>query len=150
MSLEIVLVPLALAAFSAWKSSKQVQEQDGRTVCHVGSRMRNEELLWKALTDCGAAVAQQESSIVATWSGVQAQFMRDGQGIWTAHLTGEVDEARGLAIITAVDTAYGRHVQQTVLETLRARAGAAGMSVESESKAADESVTVVLTVGVGV
>ena len=39
MSVAIVLVPLALAALSAWQASRQEVDLDGRTVCHVQTRM---------------------------------------------------------------------------------------------------------------
>ncbi|MGH3329742.1 MAG: hypothetical protein ACRDPJ_00425 [Nocardioidaceae bacterium] len=143
MSVEIVLVPLAVAAISAWRASRAETDETGRTVCHVSTRMRDQGLLSAALRDTGAVVNARDGQLVGTWAGVEAVFTLGADGIWTAHLTGEVDEERALSIVQAVDQAYGRQVQAAVLDRLRQRAPGAGMRVESES--IDEDDTIVLT-----
>ena len=147
MSVELILIPLALAAVSAWKASRTETDDSGRIVCQVETRMRDQTLLAAALSDTGAIVQQSTERITADWQGVRAEFTRGEQGIWSAHLTGEVDEGRAVEIVTSVDVAYGRQVQAAVLAKLRERAPAAGMTVESETTAEDASVTLVLTVG---
>jgi len=151
MSVEVLLVPLAIAAIGAWQASRTEQAADGQVVCHVATRMRDHGLLTAALADTGASTAiEDENTLVATWQGVQARFTRDQDGIWSAHLTGQVDQDRAMGIITAVDQAYGRQVQAAVLARLHERAPAAGMRVESQRVADDASVTLVLAVGSGV
>lgn len=164
MSLEIVLIPLAFAAVSGWKAARGsntsereaiaagqqaglVRDTQGRTGLQVSSRMRDAGLLAQALQDAGAAVSASGDTLTAQWADVQAEFTRDDEGVWSAQLTGDVDEQRAVGIITAVDDAYGRRVQQALLETLRARAELAGMTIERETVEADESVTVTLAVG---
>jgi hypothetical protein len=147
VSVEIVLIPLALAAVSAWQASRKERLPDGRAVCHVSSRMRNEEMLVAALADTGAVVSREGTDLVAHWEDVAAAFSRDDQGIWCARLTGAVDEGRAVNIVSTVDAAYGRRVQQAVVATLRERAQSAGMSVESERVEDDQSVTLSLLVG---
>lgn len=150
MSISIVLVPLAVAAIAALHSSRRDQDDTGRTVCHVGTRMRDENLLGDALSDTGAIVTcTSPNQIRAEWRGVVTDFTRDSDGIWSAHLVGEIDEERARSIIAGVDVAYGRRVQSAVLVKLRERAPAAGLYLQSEKVEEDSSVTVVLTVQQG-
>lgn len=149
MSVEIILIPLALAAVSAWKASRSEALPNGQQAVQVGSRMRDEALLAKSLTDTGAVTTRTPDTLVAAWSEVQAEFSRDEQGIWSARMTGNVDQARAVDIITAIDQAYGRHVQQTLLQTLRERASSAGMTIENEQVDSDQTVTLTLAVQAG-
>ena len=166
MSIEIVLLPLAIAAVSAWQAKREADEA-GRQVVAVGTRMKNERLLEAALADTGAAVSRVDTEIVAEWSGTdrdrtvgdrtvgdragregtRARFARSPDGIWVIRLHGEVtpDEATDLA--RRIDAAYGRRVQQEVLIRLRERAPEVGMTVESETVEDDDSVLLTLTVG---
>jgi hypothetical protein len=112
--------------------------------------MRDEGLLADALSDTGAVTGRSDANaFTAEWQGVTAAFTRDQAGIWSAHLTGEVDDARATAIISAIDIAYGRRVQAAVLEKLRERAPDAGLRLESERVEDDDSVVMVLTVQQG-
>lgn len=147
MSISIILVPLALAAVSAWQASRKETDAQGRTVCHVQTRMRDTGLLAAALADTHAGVRQSADRITATWQGVQAQFQRDDRGIWQVDFTGNIDEERASVIAAAIDQAYGRQVQQAVLSRLRDRAPQAGMTLVSEAVEDDDSVTLVLNVG---
>lgn len=147
MSISIILVPLAMAAIAGWQASRKETDVEGRTVCHVQTRMRDSELLSAALTDTYAAVTRSAEEITADWHGVSARFRRDASGIWQVDFTGEIDERRASEIVVAIDQAYGRQVQQAVLSRLRERAPAAGMTVASETVEDDDSVTLVLNVG---
>ncbi|MFD6415277.1 hypothetical protein [Streptomyces sp. NPDC060194] len=146
MSVTFVLVPLALAAVSALQAGRKEVDRQGRTVHHVQTRMRDESLVARALQDTDAQVSLSADMIRADWQEVRGQFRRDTHGVWQAEFTGEINEVEAGRIISAVDRAYGIHVQQTVLARLRERAPTAGMTVESETVEADESVTVVLAV----
>jgi hypothetical protein len=147
MSISLILVPLAMAAIGTWQASRTETDTDGRTVCHVQTRMRDSELLSAALTGTHAAITRSAEEIIADWHGVKAQFRRDVRGIWQVDFTGEVDEQRAAEIVVAIDQAYGRQVQQAVLGRLRDRAPSAGMTVASETLEDDDSVTLVLNVG---
>ncbi|ADU49566.1 hypothetical protein [Intrasporangium calvum] len=147
MSIEIVLVPLAIAAVSAWNAARAEQDGTGRQVVQVETRMRDAGLLQQALRDTGARVQAESESITAVWQGVEAVFRRDEAGIWHVRMTGDVDEVRAASIARAVDQAYGRRVQQAVIARLRDRAEPAGMRIESERIEEDESITLTLSVG---
>ncbi|WP_324642442.1 hypothetical protein [Pseudarthrobacter sp. LT1] len=147
MSISIVLVPIAVAAIGAWQASRQETDAEGRTVCHVQTRMRDSGLLRAALADTNAAVTASANTIVADWQGVRARFNRDEREIWQVDFTGDIDEQKASGIVATIDHAYGRQVQRAVLARLRARAPLAGMTVASESLEEDDSVTLVLNVG---
>lgn len=148
MSIELALVPLAFAAIGAWRASRTEAEGDQPPIHHVQTRMRDGSLLAGALEDTHARVLSGEG-LSADWDGVHAEFRQGDQGIWQVHFAGRLDEAQARAIVTAVDQAYGRRVQQAVVARLRERAPAAGMTIESESIGEDQSVTMVLAVGEG-
>lgn len=147
MSIEIVLVPLALAAISAWQASRSGVDQQGRTICEVQTRMKDRGLLGSALRDIDASVTDTPDSMIARWEGVEATFRQDDAGIWQATFSGAIDVEGASSIVASLDVAYGKQVQQAVLARLRDRAPQAGMSVASETIEADSSVTLVLNVG---
>jgi hypothetical protein len=149
MSVSIVLVPMALAAISAWQASRSETDAQGRTMCQVSTRMRDEGLLAAALADTRAVVGRSGSTLSADWAGARAEFTRDEAGIWQASFTGDIDEERAIGVISAIDQAYGLQVQRAVVARLKQRAPGAGMSVVSERAEADDSMTLVLEVGAG-
>lgn len=144
MSISLTLVPLALAAVGVWQARRADADEHERTVQHVQTRMRDEGLLAAALNDTQAAVTRAAGILRADWQGVRAEFRRDADGIWQVDLTGDVDHDKAAGIVMAIDQAYGRKVQQTVIARLRERAPAAGMTVSSETVEDDDSVTLVL------
>ncbi|MEV5690899.1 hypothetical protein [Micromonospora globbae] len=146
MSVSLILLPLAVAAVAAAHGATAGRDEDGRVVCQVQTRMRDESLLTAALADTAAVVAADRDAITADWAGVRAVFQRGDDGIWSAHFTGDVDERRAVEIVGAVDAAYGRQVQRAVLERLRAQAPAAGLRLESEEVTEDASVRLVFAV----
>ena len=145
MSIEIVLLPLAIAAVSAWQAKRDADEA-GRQVVSVGTRMKNEQLLQAAIADSGATVTSDATGILAEWGSSQARFTRNADGIWVVHVLGDATPDEATALVRTVDAAYGRRVQQEVLARLRERAPEVGMSVESETVEDDESVTLTLNV----
>lgn len=149
MSVSIILVPIAIAAISAWQASKPGTDAQGRTLCQVSTRMRDEALLAAALADTNAIVGRSGTTLSADWAGVRAEFARDEARIWQATFTGDIDEERAVGVISAIDQAYGRQVQRAVVVRLKQRAPGAGMSVVSEHVETDDSMTLVLEVGSG-
>jgi hypothetical protein len=146
MSVSLILVPLAVAAVSAAHGMRSGRDHLNQVVCQVQTRMRDASLLAAALRGTGAEVTEGGEEIVARWRGAQARFTRTEDGIWAAHFTGDVDEARAVDIVHAIDAGYGLQVQRAVLERLRERAPAAGLRLESESVAADSSVRLTFAV----
>jgi hypothetical protein len=147
MSVTLLLVPLAVAAATAAQAALG-RRADGKVICEVQTRMRDEGLLADALRDTGATVTAAAGALTAAWadSGTGATFSRGTDGIWSAHFTGVAQE-RAVELVTTVDTAYGRQVQRAVVARLREQAPAAGLRLESESVGEDASVRLVFEVG---
>lgn len=148
MSIEIVLIPLAFAAVSAWQA-KRAADETGAHHLEVGTRMRDPHLLAQALRNTRAVVTQDRERLVSTWGQVQAVMTRSPDGIWSAHFADRVDVEHATALLRGVDVAYGQLVQQAVLARLKERATASGMVVESEQVEDDRTVTLVLNVSRG-
>lgn len=144
MSVSILLVPLAIAAAGALSS--RLADGSPDVVCHVSTRMKDVQLLERALSDSDAVVTMHDGALTAQWRGVTAQFRRDSSGIWTAEFSGDVDEPRALDIVRAIDVGYGLQVQQAVLARIAERAPAAGLTLTSSTQHSDNSVTMVLSV----
>lgn len=124
MSISIVLVPVAIAAVSAWQASRPERDPvTGRTVIGVQTRMRDTGLLTLALADThGLVNRQNDGSLITQWQNTQAHFHQDADGVWQVDFSGAIDTDSAVSIVAAVDAAYGRRVQQAVLARLRERA----------------------------
>lgn len=146
MSVSLLLVPMAVASAAAVHGATAGQDSQGRIVCTVQTRMRDAHLLAAALRDTQATVVTGDDEIIADWAGVRAVFRRGSDGIWSAHLSGDVDTERAVDIVKAVDAAYGRQVQRAVVERLRERSATVGLRLESEQVTEDASVQMVFTV----
>ncbi|HEV7708742.1 MAG TPA: hypothetical protein VGP16_11160 [Asanoa sp.] len=144
MSVSLILIPAALAVAAAVQA--RAADAGGGTVCTVSTRMRDSALLSEALRETGAVVTTGSDLVDAAWQGVTARFTRDAGGIWTAHFSGDVDQARAVEIVGRLDAAYGRHVQAAVVDRLRTRAPAAGLRLESETVTDDAAVRLVFAV----
>lgn len=144
MSLEILLIPVAMAAYAAW----QARAEAGAHNCLVETRWRHVGLLTQALHDLGAGdVSATGDSASATINGVPTIFCRGQDGIMTAHfpLGTNVDEA--VAIVNEVDSGYTRRVQDAVYRRIRSRVSELGYEIDSEAVDDDETITLVVNVG---
>ncbi len=148
MSIEIVLVPLAIAAVGAVRAAL-VEDAPYREV-QVASRLRDGALVAQALGDLGAVVGSADHDrIEAVHDGRASAWTRTDAGLWVARFDASWDESAALALLAELDAAYGLRVQQEVLRKIRERAPGAGMSVASETVGDDDTVTLVLDVGSG-
>ena len=153
MSVEILLVPLALAAAHAvvvvGGAITAAVGEDGkeRKACVVQTRLKHPGLLAEALTSVGAkAELGSDGTIHGSWEGMGFRFVHHEDGTLSAHFDPDVDVQRAQELILATDAAYAKAVQQAVRQRVRDRAGELGMTVESETVGDDDSVTLVLNV----
>ena len=146
MSLEIVLVPLAFAAVGAWKARRPAS--DNTPTIHVASRMRHGGLLADSLSDLGIAVTHEsEGHISAVQQERKLEFRRNDEDLWVATFDGSWSEGEAMELLTRLDAAYGRRVQQDVIAKIHERAPAAGMHITSEVVDNEDTVTLMLSVG---
>lgn len=148
MSVEIVLIPLAIAAASAWKASRPAG-RSGPTYLQVATRMRDRSLLQRALGDVGATVTEHDAQLQASWDTIAATMTQTADGIWTAHFPSETQEEHATELLRDLDIAYARRVQEAVVARLREQAPSAGMTIESERIEPDRTVTLVFNVARG-
>jgi len=140
VSIEIVLIPLALAAVGAWKARA---ESDGGGACVVQTRLRNSDILAQALTSLGAEVEVREGTILGRFGPSEVSFTAQADGSVLAHVVGcAADEAERLVL--AVDDAYAAVVQATLYDRLVERAPGLGLRVTEESVDDDNAITLVL------
>ncbi len=143
MSLEILLIPAAMAAYAAW----QARAEAGAHNCLVETRWRHPGLLCQALDDLGAhAVTATNDSTSATINGIATTFIRGTDGVMTAHFPRDTNVDDALAIVNQVDSAYTRRVQDAVYRRVRQRASELGYEVDSETVDDDETITLVVKV----
>jgi len=142
VSLEILLIPLAFAAVNAWQARAHPDQER----CMVETRLRSPELLTKAITALGGTCQPDATGIRAQLGEASLQFSTNADGLAVAHVEGvELEEAQ--RIISDIDREYASAVQTQMYDTLLARAETLGLSVESESVDAENTITVVLNVG---
>ena len=144
MSLEILLIPVAMAAYAAW----QARAEAGAHNCLVETRWRHIGLLTQALEDLGAeSISATADSTSATINGVATTFSRGEDGIMTAHFPRETNVDDAVAIVNEVDSAYTRRVQDAVYRRIRSRVSELGYEIDSEAVDDDETITLVVNVG---
>ncbi len=143
MSLEILLIPVAMAAYSAWQARAEAGEHN----CLVETRWRHLGLLEQALEDLGATnIVATEETTSATVNGVSTAFSRGNDGIVTAHFPPETNVEDAVATVNEVDAAYTRRVQDAVYRRIRSRVSDLGYDIESEEVDEDEMITLVVNV----
>jgi len=140
MSIEIILVPLAVAAYGSWKA-RSIQNEN---VLVVETRLKDSKLLAQALGAMGGSSIEIDGSKVeAVISKRRVSFSPNIEGILTAHVdTNDRDEAIGLLV--EVDRQYGLQVQTAVLQRVKDRADRLGMNIVSQIKDDDGSVSILL------
>jgi hypothetical protein len=147
MSLEIILIPLAIALIT--KAQSKTKEDYRSASSHqvaVETRMKNLELLQNAMRNIGCTTTMQESEISASLNSLNFTFKKNSQGIWAATFEAGTTFEDAEQIIGQIDKAYGIEVQTEVLRKIKERAPQSGMTLESETINEDSSVTLVLAV----
>jgi hypothetical protein len=147
MSLEIILIPLAIALIT--KAQSKAKEDNPNTASHqvaVETRMKNLELLQNAMRNIGCITTMQENEIAASLNSLNFTFKKNSQGIWAATFVAGTTLEAAEQVIGQIDKAYGIEVQAEVLRKIKERAPQSGMTLESETINEDSSVTLVLAV----
>lgn len=145
MSLEIILIPLAIALIT--KAQSKAKEDNSNSSSHqvaVETRMKNLELLQNAMRNIGCITTLQENEIAASLNSLNFTFKKNSQGIWAATFVAGTTFEAAEQIIGQIDKAYGIEVQAEVLRKIKERAPQSGMTLESETINEDSSVTLVL------
>jgi hypothetical protein len=143
MSLEILLIPAAMAAYAAW----QARAEAGAQNCLVETRWRHAGLLSQALDDLGAqGVTAATERTSATVNGIAVTFVRGANGTMKAHFPRDTNIDDAMAVVNEVDAAYTRRVQDAAYRRIRQRVTELGYEVDSETVDNDETITLVVNV----
>ena len=141
MSIELVLIPVAIAALAAYQARSEKNE--GRVF--VQTRLKDPQMLMHACVRAGASSADQ-ASLSASWGDLVVHFQHTEDGSIAAHALGSEDTELIRATLLEVDRHYALDVQSQVLRRLEKNAAAAGLRQTSRRTNSDDSVTVVLEV----
>jgi hypothetical protein len=147
MSLEIILIPMAIALIT--KAKANAEENVPNASAHqvsVETRMKNQDLLVNAMQSAGCTVTATQNEIAGNFHSILFTFKRDTAGIWNATFVAGTTLQAASQIIQAIDKAYGLEVQSEVLRKIKERAPQNGMALESETVNEDSSISLVLTV----
>ena len=140
MSLEIILVPLAIAAYGSWKARSM--EKDN--VLLVETRLKDSAILAATLHSMGGTSVSVDEGVVRAIIGNRSMsFQSDSNGVLTAHVDTK-DQEEAISLLLEVDRQYGIQVQAAVVERVKQRAGSLGMNVISQIKGEDGSVNMIL------
>ena len=140
MSLEIILVPLAVAAYGSWKARSM--ERDN--VLLVETRLKDTQLLTQALEAMGGVLVKVDGSKVSAEIGARkVSFSPDSQGVLTAHVDTKNQE-EAISLLLEVDRQYGVQVQTAVVEKVKQRASGLGMDLVSQIVSDDGAINIVL------
>jgi hypothetical protein len=146
VSLEIVLIPLAIAAVSAYKASQLNDQSTGQVNISVQTRMKNQKMLIEALGMLGFSTTIMGDVLRVKNSEIEFLMRKNESNIWTAQFENDVSEDAATSLLISLDKEYGRLVQATVLQRIKERASVNGMNLESETFNIDNSVTLTLNV----
>jgi hypothetical protein len=146
VSLEIVLIPLAIAAVSAYKASQVNDESTGQVNINVQTRMKNQEMLIEALRVLGLSASVTDNLLRVGNSEIEFLMRKNENDIWTAQFENDVSEEAATSLLISLDKEYGKLVQATVLQRIKERASVNGMNLQSETFNRDNSVTLTLNV----
>jgi hypothetical protein len=165
MSVTLVLLPIALAAAAAAggvgalgavttaKGNARTDSGPAPEV-RVRTRMKDSTLLADALAALGAtAVEVSRTRVTAEVDGVALTLTLTEDEVWEAHVESldgrEVTVASATELLQRLDAEYAAGVQQAVAEKIRLRAESSGFDLVSETRDADDTVTMVLNVRTG-
>lgn len=140
MSVSLVLVPIAIAAAGAIRA-----HVESRSAVRVETRMRDEELLRRALEEYGCKNVRAEETVAASADGREILFERAEAGTFEGRFTG-IDKAEAETFVREVEHEYTRLLQAQVYERVLAGAAERGYTLESERVEEDNSVVLTLRV----
>jgi hypothetical protein len=166
MSVTLILLPVALAAasaaggigalgalFAAKGGNESGNDSGPAGEVRVRTRMKDSTLLADALTNLGAsAIDVSRTRVTAELDDVSLTMTLTDDGVWEAHVEGrdghEVTLLSATELLQRLDGEYAGMVQRAVAEKIRARAESSGFDLVSETREADDTVTMVLNVRV--
>lgn len=141
MSLEILLIPAALAAHAAWQARAEKRAYDAQQV--VETRLKDPGMLAQAIRNLGGVAEVRPDGVHGQLRGASLSFTTNQDGLAVARVA-NVDGSMAEALISQIDADYASQVQTHLYDRLVARAAELGLTVESEHVDEDNTITVTL------
>ncbi|PGT14273.1 hypothetical protein [Bacillus cereus] len=142
MSVEIVLIPLAIALTKEVAEGISSYTEKKQKDCIVlETRMKDEELLKKALEEWSCSFRQVDS--LDSFKGIQENevtFMLEKEGRYSLVLPKSAERTAYLEWLEKVETSYTHYLQQRVYQNLIEKAKNKGMVLENEELLEDNSI----------
>ena len=147
MSLELTLLPLALAALEAIEAT---ESQGGSIV--IESRFKDVEIVQQALGKLGfesqhlkSATTQQETeAVVVRNERLSFSFIKTQAGNFTAVFPPGSEQKIAENLLDEITREYGRVLQEKLVSKIERSAAASGFRLGSRSVNQDRSVTLTL------
>ncbi|QXC59907.1 hypothetical protein KSP35_16200 [Aquihabitans sp. G128] len=140
MSIEVILIPIGIAAYSAYKERHRTDLCEG---CRQ-TRITDPALLERTLVSLGATgvVVDFEGLVVTGQLGQDVVRFQLIGGAYLGRIDDSTDEATE-AFVSAVDAEVGRLVQADKVDEMRTRAAQLGLVLVGEEVAEDGTVQLV-------
>ncbi|KKK39993.1 hypothetical protein WQ57_01615 [Mesobacillus campisalis] len=146
MSIELVLIPVAIAVSQAIGSNIQKRMEENK-IYAVTTIMKDPQLLQKALLNYGCATSLLEENEMSSEIGdVKVMFQINSQGIFEALFEKGIPEEAALEFLTNIQDEYTSLVQQDIYLKLLERASGQGLVLESEEVNNNNSIVLTFRV----
>jgi hypothetical protein len=135
MSIELLIIPIGIAAWRAYKEYRRTDVCDG---C-IESRVNSAELLCRALESLGVTDFKFEESVVTAKRGTADIRFLHVEDAFVGRIDGATEE-ENRTFVEEVDRAAGRLIQNDKVEAMRTRAAQLGLRLVGEETAEDGTV----------
>lgn len=147
MSIELALLPIAIAVMGALANRKQKRlEQEMTNSFSLPTRIKDARLLQTALQNCGCQSVSTGVTVDSEVQGARIVFEPTEHSGFNAVFVGGIPTDQAEDFLDSLYSEYTRQVQQAVYEKLKDRAAAKGMILESEELQDDDSVVLTFCV----
>jgi hypothetical protein len=142
VSLEILLIPVALAAHAAW----QARAERDQHAAVVQTRLKDPGMLRQAIANLGGQASLGADGVRGQLDGATLHFAVNADGLAVARIAG-MNSQEAEDLIRRIDGDYAAQVQTRMYDQLMSRAAALGLTVENEEVDEDNTITVTLLTG---
>lgn len=147
MSLEVLLIPLAIAA---WSASREVIDRKRETsdvfrLTHP-TRIKSLPLLMEVLQSRPGSLESDGDTVTQANDLGEFLWNRQPDGTWAVSISSDGDVEPLMEYVSDVYPRYGKLVQAEVARRIEARAEALGLRIDSRATADDDSINYVINV----
>ena len=146
MSVELALLPIAIAAIGAIANRRRAQRQAAETSLSLDTQMADPRILQAALGNCGCQSVSTGANVDSATPGARIVFEPGENGAFIAVFIGGISSAQAESFLANLYDEYTRLVQQDVYQKVIERAAAKGLVLETEEIQQDDSIVLTFCV----